>query len=83
MSPPHTNIVKKYNNWNACYSCGFDVEDGHFLSTCLPHLRKPSHNKAYTRANAQEFINRDPHLCTKGINKTMLPMQAPAQGPCF
>jgi hypothetical protein len=37
MNPPHSNITKKYNNWNACYSCGFDVEDGHFLSTCPTH----------------------------------------------
>jgi hypothetical protein len=75
MNPPHSNITKKYNNWNACYSCGFDIEDGHFLSTCPTHWHKPSHNEVYTRANAQEFLNHYPHVCTKGIHKTMLPAQ--------
>jgi hypothetical protein len=72
MNPPHSNITKMYNSWNACYSCGFDIEDGHFLSTCPAHWHKPSHNKAYTRTNAQEFLNRDPHVCTKGIHKTIV-----------
>jgi hypothetical protein len=27
-------IIKKYNNWNVCYSCGFDVEPRHNLMTC-------------------------------------------------
>jgi hypothetical protein len=25
--------VKRYTNWNACFSCGFDVEDGHTSMT--------------------------------------------------
>jgi hypothetical protein len=75
MNPPHSNITKIYNNWNACYSCGFDIEDGHFLSTCPAHWRKPSHNEVYTHANVQDFLNRDPHVCMKGIHKTMLPTQ--------
>ena len=23
--PPYSNIIKRYANWNICYSCGFDV----------------------------------------------------------
>jgi hypothetical protein len=30
-----SNIYKRYNNWNVCYSCGFDIEDGHTSMTCL------------------------------------------------
>jgi hypothetical protein len=26
-NPPHSNIVKKFANWNVCFSCGFDVEE--------------------------------------------------------
>ena len=72
INPPHSNVTKRFNNWNACYSCGFDVADWHNSSTC--NNRKPSHNEAYTRANAQEFLNRgDQGVCTAGIHKTQLP----------
>lgn len=73
MNPPHSNITKRYNNWNACYSCGFDVDNWHHSNTC--NNRKTSHNKSYTRLNAQEFINHGPRMCTKGIHKTLLPQQ--------
>jgi hypothetical protein len=32
--PFQSNITKKHNNWNVCFSCGFDVEDGHTSATC-------------------------------------------------
>ena len=35
--PPYSNTVKKYANWNVCYSCGFDVADGHTSMSCPPH----------------------------------------------
>jgi hypothetical protein len=35
-SPPHSNIVKMYANWNVCFSCGFDIEEGTHFSN-LPH----------------------------------------------
>jgi hypothetical protein len=51
---------------------GFDVADWHTSQTC--NNRKPSHNEAYNRANAQEFLNRgDTGVCTAGIYKTQLP----------
>lgn len=34
--PP--NPIKRFNNWNYCYLCGFDVEDGHTSQTCPPSL---------------------------------------------
>jgi hypothetical protein len=72
INPPHSNVTKRFNNWNACYSCGFDVADWHNSQTC--NNRKPSHNEAYTRANAQDFLNRgDLGVCTAGIHKTQLP----------
>ena len=72
INPPHSNITKRFNNWNACYSCGFDVADWHNSQTC--NNRKPSHNENYTRSNAQGFLNRgDLNVCTAGIHKTQLP----------
>ena len=28
-APMYLNILKRYANWNVCFLCGFDVEDGH------------------------------------------------------
>jgi hypothetical protein len=62
INPPHSNVTKKFNNWNAYYSCGFDVEDGHTSITGPSHWRKPTHTEGYTHANAQEYLNRDPNM---------------------
>jgi len=29
QAPPYSNLTKRFANWNECYSCGFDVPDGH------------------------------------------------------
>jgi hypothetical protein len=34
------NVYKIHNNWNVCFLCGFDVEDGHTSKTCPAHWRK-------------------------------------------
>jgi hypothetical protein len=28
------SLVKRVANWNMCFSCGFDVAEGHTLATC-------------------------------------------------
>jgi hypothetical protein len=38
------NVVKRYANWNACYSCEFDVAEGHMSMSCQPHLRIAMHH---------------------------------------
>jgi hypothetical protein len=70
------NPVKIHNNWNVCYSCGFDVEDGHTFQTCHFDWRKPTHDVTFTRANAQQKLAQGCDACTKGMHKTMLPTQA-------
>ncbi len=67
-------LIKKYNNWNVCYTCGFDVEATHNLVTCLYGWRRSGHCKWYTRANTQSYINCGQDVCTKGIHKMMLPL---------
>jgi hypothetical protein len=39
MNAPYSNTTKRYANWNACFSCGFDMEDNHTSQTCPLHLR--------------------------------------------
>ncbi len=48
VAAPYSNITKQYVNWNACYSCGFDVKDNHTSQTCLLHLRKQNHDVNFT-----------------------------------
>ncbi len=34
-NPNFSNVYKWYNNWNLCFSCGFDVENGHMSTTSV------------------------------------------------
>ena len=74
--PFQSNLVKAHNNWNVCYSCGFDVEDGHDSMTCHLDWRKPGHDVYFTRANAQQKLDAGCNACTRGIHKSILPEQA-------
>jgi hypothetical protein len=55
VGPPATqagayrsNITKLFANWNVCYSCGFDIEDGH-TSVTYPHTwRQINHQEGFT-----------------------------------
>jgi hypothetical protein len=73
--------IKRFANWNACFSCGFDVEDGHISMTCPMQWHKPNHQVGYTRENAAGYAAYAP--CTKGQHKTQFPQaqyQARNQG---
>ena len=51
-APMYSNIIKKYLNWNLCFSCGFDVEDGHTSKTCPVPWRRANHQEGFNRNNA-------------------------------
>ena len=71
--PPYSNTMKRYANWNACYSCGFDVADGHTSMSCPPHLRKASHDINFNRQNAQQYIDLGHPCATRNRHKTHFP----------
>lgn len=71
--PPYSNTVKRYANWNVCYSCGFDVADGHTSMSCPPHLRKASHDINFNRQNAQQYIDLGHPCATRNRHKTQFP----------
>jgi hypothetical protein len=73
QAPPYLNLMKRYANWNACYSCGFDMEDGHTSQMCLQHLRKPDHDCYFTRQNAQQYVDVGYGCSTKNRHKTVFP----------
>ncbi len=73
MNSPHSNITKKFNNWNVCYSCRFDIEDAHMSITCLSHWRRTGHDKGYTCTNAQSYLDQGYDMSTEGMHKMALP----------
>ena len=64
------NTFKKYNNWNVCYSCGFDVENGHTSMMCP--FCKATHQTGFKRRNAQQYIAVGHNPCTRGMHKFAL-----------
>jgi hypothetical protein len=69
----YSNIIKKYSNWNVCFSCGFDVEDGHTLKTCLTLWRRANHQEGFDRNNVGQYIGVGYDVCTKAMHKSQLP----------
>jgi hypothetical protein len=67
------NPIKRYNNWNYCFSCGFDVEDGHTSATCPHDWRKPGHQEGCNRQNVQQYIAAGHAASLKGQHKNQLP----------
>jgi hypothetical protein len=73
MNPALSNKQKWYNNWNVCYSHGFDVENWHTSATC--GTRKMDHQEGYTRDNAQAYIKAGYAPSTKGMLRNILPTE--------
>jgi len=59
--PPYSNLVKRFANWNACYS-----------ATCQAQ-RKASRDNYFTRQNAQQFIDAGRNCSTRNRHKTQFP----------
>jgi hypothetical protein len=72
MCPTPTQI-KWYANMNACFSCGFKVEDGHTSKTSFAIWRHANHQEGYDRSNAQQYIAVGYNACTKAMHKTQYP----------
>ena len=71
---PFSNMVKCYANWNACYSCGFDVVDSHISMSCPPHLCKATRDLNFNRQSAQQYIDLGHPCSTRNRHKTQFPV---------
>ena len=71
--------VKRYNNWNMCYSCGWDVPVWHTSKTCPQECRGPGHVEACDRGNTTGMMAAGHNISRKGIHKTQL-LQEPHIG---
>ncbi len=65
------SLIKRFANWNMCFLCGIDVEEGHTSATCPFEWRKPNHQAGYTRENAAMYMAYGPS--TKGQYKMQFP----------
>ena len=73
------NEYKRYNNWNACYSCGFDVPGWHDSKTC-PGPRRPGHHDAYERGNSKQYIDAGHAPSGRAGHKKYLPVPGTQYG---
>jgi len=69
----YSNTVKHFNNWNMCFSCGWDVPIWHTSATCPTNCRKNGHQEQVDRNNAEAYINAGHNVCKKGKHKNTLP----------
>jgi hypothetical protein len=68
-----SNRVKLYASWNVCYSCCFDVPNGHTSMTCPTNMSKPLHNIYFMQQNAQQCINLEHPCSIKNRYKMQMP----------
>ncbi len=73
IQPPYSNRTKKFANWNACYSCGFDIPEWHNSQTCPPTSRKPDHDVNFTRQNAQQYVDQGYACATRNRHRNVFP----------
>jgi hypothetical protein len=67
------NPVKRFANWNVCFSCGFDVAQDHTSLSCPAAWRKAGHQEAYTRNNWQQYVAAGHAPSMVGKHKVQFP----------
>ncbi len=72
-APMYSNITKCYANWNVCFSCGFDVKDGHTSKTYPSPWRRANHQEGFNQNNSGQYIAAGYDTCTKAMHKSQLP----------
>jgi hypothetical protein len=73
VAPMYSNIVKQYANWNVCFSCRFDVKDGHMSKTCPAPWQCANHQEGFDWNNTSQYIAAGYDACTKAMHKSQLP----------
>jgi hypothetical protein len=71
MGAPNPN--KHYNNWNMCFSCGFDVPGWHTSQTCPAPCRREHHHEGCDRTNYAQYKAQGYTINMKRANKLLLP----------
>ena len=64
---------KYYNNWNMCYSCGFDVPLWHTSKTCPQECRRAGHQENCDRGNYKGYLQAGHNVRVKKEDAHILP----------
>jgi len=64
---------KFYNNWNMCYSCGFDVPHWHTSKTCPQECRRAGHQENCDRGNYKSYVQAGHGVRLKKEDAHILP----------
>jgi hypothetical protein len=73
MAPQYSNILKRYANWNVCFSWGFDVKDGYMSKTCPAPWQRANHQEGFERIYVSQYITAGYDACTKAMQQSQLP----------
>ena len=66
------NPQKWYNNWNYCYTCGFDIKQGHTSATCA--YPNTHHQPTCTRTNVDQYAPLGHRPSFRARHKINLPI---------
>ena len=70
---PQRTYRKHFNNWNMCFSCGFDVPYWHTSKTCPPECRKAGHQEECDRDNYRSYVQAGHSVRMKKEDARILP----------
>ena len=76
-TPMYSNIIKRYANWNICFSCGFDVEDGHTSKTCPAPWRRTNIKRDTLAQTLGSILRQD---MTRARRRCTSPSSRPCDG---
>ena len=68
-----STLNKYYNNWNMCFSCGFNMPWWHTSQTCPEPCRKELHREGCNRTNYLQYQNSGYKVNMKRAAKALLP----------
>jgi hypothetical protein len=71
--PMYSNIIKKCAICNVCFSCGFDVENGHSSKTCPAAWRHVNHQEGFDHTNANQYVSVGYDVCMEAMHKSQFP----------
>ena len=63
---------KYYNNWNMCFSCGFDVPGWHTIQTCPAPCRREHHHESCDRTSYLQYKTQGYKVNMKKTSKSFL-----------
>ena len=68
-----SNMTKWYNNWNYCYTCGYDIPGWHTSQTCPATYQKRGHQELCTKELCAAYLAAGHRPSNAAKHKIQLP----------